>query len=95
MACCIFLLHLIDTEATFSSSILRGFLRMITSRPNINTQYNEEALKHVFGEIKERLKKAPPHKRSEEALRNISSALKRQKKPYSWDYREYFNELFD
>ena len=67
---------------------------MITSRSNVNTQYTEEALKHVFGEIKKRLNKAPSHKRSE-ALRNISNALKRQKKPYSWDYREYFNELFD
>ncbi len=88
------LLHLIDTEATFSkSTILKGFLRMITTGPNLNTQYTEEALKHVFWEIREELKKVSQGKRSE-TIASISSALKRQKKPYSWDYKGYFHELF-
>ncbi len=87
------LLHLIDTEATFSNGILRGFVRMITSRPNINKQYTKEALKYVFGEIKQRLDRCPKGKQKE-TLKKIYSALKRQKKPHSWNYIKYFNELF-
>lgn len=86
------LLHLIDTESTFSShSILRGFLRMITTRPNLNTQYTEEALTYIFNEIHHILqKRSHPH----ETLKKIIQALKRQKKPYSWDYIGYVDTLF-
>ncbi len=87
------LLHLIDTEATFSKNLLVGFVRMITTRPNLNTQYTKEALMYVFEEIKECLKKASNGKKNE-TLKKIAAALKRQKKPYAWDYREYVKDLF-
>ncbi len=88
------LLHLIDTEATFSSgAILRGFLRMITTRPDLNKQYTKEALKHIFHEIKARLDHHSQWKQAE-VLEKINAALRRQERPYSWDYRGYANELF-
>ncbi len=88
------LLHLIDTEATFSSEeILRGFLRMITTRPNLNKQYTKEALKHIFHEIKACLDRRSQWEQAE-VLEKINAALRRQERPYSWDYRGYFNELF-
>ena len=53
-------LCLIDTEGIFNASKrIKGFLRMIGTGHDLNTNYTEEALKHLFFEIKEELLNRP------------------------------------
>lgn len=85
-------ISLIDTEGIFNASKrIKGFLRMIGTGHNPNKHYTEEALKHIFWEIKVELKKHPE---------NISFALEYLKNelalhpPRTWDYTSYANSYF-
>jgi hypothetical protein len=86
-------LSLIDTESTYSrKKLLKGFLRMIGGYYDLNKDYEQEALKHVFGEIRTYLSKHP--EKADSALPLLHSYLKQQKKPYLWDYTSYFKSYF-
>jgi len=86
-------LSLIDTESTYSRKrLLKGFLRMIGGFYDLNKDYEREALKHVFWEIKNYLADHPQE--ADFAMNLLRGYLKEQKKPYSWDYGSFFTSYF-
>ncbi len=86
-------LCLIDTEGIFNASKrIKGFLRMIGTLHNLNTNYTQEALKHIFFEIKQELRRRPDQVSF--ALPYLKRELLAQEQPYSWDYISYANSYF-
>lgn len=86
-------LCLIDTEGIFNpDQHIKGFLRMIGTGHDLNNHYTEEALVHLFSQVKEELIKRPSN--SSFALPYLMKALKSQSKPYTWNYLEYATDYF-
>lgn len=84
---------LIDTEGIFNADKrIKGFLRMIGTRHNLNTDYTQEALQHIFFEIKEELKRRPDQRAF--ALAYLKNVLRSQELPHAWNYTSYADEYF-
>ncbi len=87
-------LCLIDTEGIFNASKrIKGFLRMIGTRHDLNKNYTKDALKHIFWEIKEELRKHPEN--ISFALPYLREQLEAQPQPHAWNYLSYAHEYFD
>ncbi len=80
-------LYIIDTEGFNKSRIIKGFLRMIGTKHDLNTDYTPEALKYLFAEIKSHLNDNPHLVRF--TLNRLDEFLGWQEKPYAWDYIGY------
>lgn len=86
-------LCLIDTEGIFNrNQHIKGFLRMIGTGHDLNKHYTEEALLHLFAQVKKELIKNPSSKSF--ALPYLMKALNSQTKPYTWDYVSYATSYF-
>ncbi len=84
-------LCLIDTESTFDHSLLlKGFLRFIITH-DFNQDVTQEALKHIFEEIKRSLRKKPA--KTSWALKMIKQSLARQSGTPTWDYHRYIERF--
>ena len=82
---------LIDTEGIFDRSRhLDGFLRMVATWHDFNTDYTEQALKYLLKQLRKALKDRPD--RIPFALKHIAIAIKRQDEPISWDFVSYIDD---
>ena len=85
-------LCIIDTEGSFDSNrLIRGYLRLLGSTHDLNTDYTPEALMFIFNEIKNLLKDdstiAPF------TFMRLEQYFAKQQRPLKWNFVSYCNEL--
>jgi hypothetical protein len=85
-------LCLIDTEGSFDSErLVRGYLRLLGSTHDLNSDYTPEALRYIFNEIKNILSQTPSF--APFTFMRLEQYFAKQKRPFVWDFETYCFEL--
>ena len=85
-------LFIIDTEGIFDKKLhIEGFLKLFCSNYYLSSSYTPSALKFLFHQVKERLKKGAAENRF--YFSKIDRAFAKQKEPHTWDFVSYCNSL--
>lgn len=86
---------IVDTEMkNFSPKKYLGLLRLVIgySRYNINTDFTQEAFKHLLDELRQALPKKPQKYAYYYAY--LVEYFNGLKAPFAWDYQGYFESIF-
>ena len=85
-------LIIIDTEGIFDKKLhIEGFLKLFCSNYYLSSSYTPSALKFLFHQVKERLKKDAAENRF--YFSKIDRAFAKQKERHAWDFVSYCNSL--